>query len=129
MSKVTLRNVNAIGYTDLPEIGRTGPSPRYGECGACIEDPTSDHEHELLNPEDLEHGSGCLMPGETFEVDAALAEELLKLVGTFELAEPDDGLGHLSKAELVKHAAEHDPPIDLGGATTKAAILAAIRKG
>jgi hypothetical protein len=88
MSKVTLRNVNAIGYTDVPEIGRTGSAPQYAACTSCAEDPTADHEHELLNPQDAEPGSGCLIPGEEFEVDADLAKELLKLVGTFELAEP-----------------------------------------
>jgi hypothetical protein len=88
MSKVTLRNVAALGYTDCPEIGRTGPGPQYGECGPCVEDPTADHEHELINPEDVAPGSGCLVPGEEFEVDAALAKELLKLAGTFEFAEP-----------------------------------------
>lgn len=88
MSKVALRNVNPLGFTDCPEIGRTGPGPQYGECGPCAEDPTSDHEHELLNADALEPGSGALVPGEVFEVDAATAEQLLKAVGIFELAEP-----------------------------------------
>lgn len=66
MSNVTLRNVNAIGYTDLPAIGRVGPS--HNEDGSLTD-----------------AGSGCLMPGETFEVDSELAKKLLLLVGTFEL--------------------------------------------
>lgn len=48
MAKVLLRNVNPLGHVDLPLIGRQGPA-------------------------NDEEGSGCLIPGEVFEVDEALA--------------------------------------------------------
>jgi hypothetical protein len=60
MSKVTLRNVNPLGYVDLPLLGREGE----------IDDTP---------------GVGCLVPGEEFEVDAQIAENLLAQVGNYEL--------------------------------------------
>lgn len=56
MPKVKLRNVNPIGPTDLPQIGRVGPG--HDEDGK----PTK-------------AGEGCLNAGEIFEVDAELAGE------------------------------------------------------
>lgn len=47
-----LRNINPLGYVDLPLIGRSGPS----------DDETADVS-----------GVGCLHPGEVFEVTAEQA--------------------------------------------------------
>lgn len=128
MSKVMLRNISPLGYVDVPQIGRVGDSPTYEECLSCAVEHDPDHEHQLVDdPEAGEPGVGCLIPGEEFEVSAEMAEFLLQMPGTFELAEPDDGLGDLTIKELRAHAAEHE--IDLGKATSKKAILAAIRKG
>lgn len=48
MSKVLLKNINPLRHVDLPLIGRQG------------------------EVDDVE-GSGCLIPGEVFEVDAEVA--------------------------------------------------------
>lgn len=55
----TLRNVNPLGAVDLPLIGRQGEP--FGE-----------------------PGSGCLEPGEEFEVTAEQAAQLLEQVGNYE---------------------------------------------
>jgi hypothetical protein len=93
MSTVKIRNVNPLGYVDLPLIGRVGPAP-YLVC----HDPENCHdEHEHTQVVDEEHGqpdSGCLVPGEVFEVsndpvDAldgrSVADVLLAQVGNYEL--------------------------------------------
>lgn len=79
-----IRNVSPLGYINLPQIGRVGEAPTYAFCDSCAVEPDPDHEHELVNPDALEAGSGCLVPGEVFEVSADLADELLAMVGTFE---------------------------------------------
>ncbi len=72
MSTVKLRNVNPLGYVDLPVIGRQGPAP-YLVC----HDPENCHdEHEHTQVVDEQHGepgSGCLVPGEVFEVSDEIA--------------------------------------------------------
>lgn len=97
MSTVKLRNCNPLGYVNLPAIGRVGPAP-YLVC----HDPDnchSEHEHtELVDEEHGQPGSGCLVPGEVFEVSAEVAgrapsgddpgEGLLGQVGNFELVKP-----------------------------------------
>lgn len=149
MPKVLLRNINPLGHVDLPLIGRQGE----------VND---------------EPGSGCLIPGEVFAVDAEIAgcgpywrpateddaeaiaaghvetrevdtaaedddepavvlevrdlgHGLLSQVGNYELVEDD--LDKKTIDELVAHAAEQEPPIDVTGLKKKADILAAIRKG
>lgn len=54
MPTVTLKNTNPLGYVDVPLLGRQGPA--FDANG----DPTP-------------AGSGCLVPGEEFEVDAEVA--------------------------------------------------------
>lgn len=126
MSKtVKIRNVSPLGYVNLPHIGRVGEAPQYAFCATCAVEPDPDHEHDLVTPEAAEAGSGCLVPGEVVEVPAEYAEELLAMVGIFEAA--GDGLEELDVDALKAYAADHG--IDLGNATTKAKILAAIRKG
>lgn len=82
MPTVLLRNCNPLGQVDLPLIGRQ-----------------EDSDGSTLGTE----GTGCLEPGEVFEVDAALAgrapsgsvedddydpgEGLLAQVGNYELVE------------------------------------------
>ena len=61
MSTVLLRNVNPLGQVDVPALQRQG---------------------EPLGTE----GSGCLEPGEIFEVDAKLGKALLEQVGNYEPA-------------------------------------------
>lgn len=63
MSKVTLRNVNPLGYVDVPVLRREGD----------VDDTP---------------GVGCLVPGEEFEVEESLAAELLEQVGNYELVKP-----------------------------------------
>jgi hypothetical protein len=58
----SLRNINPLGQVDLPIAGRQG-------------DPLG------------EPGSGCLEPGEVFEVPDDVAGLLLEQVGNYELAE------------------------------------------
>lgn len=144
MPKVLLRNINPLGFVDLPIIGRQGST----------EDPDGDQP-----------GSGCLVPDEVFSVDADVAGEaphwrpseegdadadgvirrfetrveddllevwdlghgLLAQVGNFELA--TDELDKLTIEQLVAHAAAQEPPIDIAGLKKKPDILAAIRKG
>lgn len=144
MPKVLLRNINPLGFVDLPLIGRQG----------ATDDPDGDQP-----------GSGCLIPGEVFSVDAEIAGEaphwrpseegdadadgvirrfetrveddllevhdlghgLLAQVGNFEVA--DDDLGKKTVEELVAYAAVQEPPIDISGLKKKADILAALRKG
>lgn len=152
MPKVLLRNINPLGFVDLPLIGRQG----------ATDDPDGDQP-----------GSGCLIPGEVFSVDAEIAGRapqwrpvteddadliavghietrevntaakdedpvlvlevhdlgsgLLAQVGNFEVAEDD--LDKKTVDELVAYAAEQEPPIDISGLKKKADILAALRKG
>jgi hypothetical protein len=107
---VRLRNVSPLGHLDVPEIGRQGPAPHYGFCVTCTDDPTSEHEHELVDADDLAgEGEGCLKPGEVFEVSPDVAERLLAQEENFELAEP----AHPRKVEkavkkAVKKAVESD---------------------
>lgn len=83
-----LRHINPVGYADLRLIGREGPAPYYvchtpDADGFCPEPET--HEHtKIANPEDGEPGSGCLIPGEVFEVSVAVAKHLLEQVGNYE---------------------------------------------
>ncbi len=138
-----LRNINPLGYVDLPLIRREGAS----------DDPGGDQP-----------GSGCLVPGEVFEVsdehagvaphwrpseegdadpdgvirrfETRVDDDLLEVldpghgllaqVGNYELVKGDQFDG-MKVDELKKYAEEHG--IDLGDATKKAEILAAIRKG
>lgn len=147
MPKVLLRNINPLGYVDLPLIGRQGSTD---------------------DPDGTEPGSGCLVPGEVFSVDAEIAGEaphwrpaeegdnlahfevryaegeteedalsapevldlghgLLAQVGNFEVA--NDDLDKKTIDELVAYAAAQEPPIDVSGLKKKAELLAAIRKG
>lgn len=144
MPKVLLRNINPLGFVDLPLINRQGST----------EDEGGDQP-----------GSGCLVPGEVFAVDAEIAGEaphwrpseegdadadgvirrfesrveddllevwdlghgLLAQVGNFEVA--SDDLDKKTVDELVAYAAEQEPPIDISGLKKKSDILAAIRKG
>jgi hypothetical protein len=86
---IRLRNVSPLGHLDVPEIGREGPAPHYGYCQSCTDDPTSDHEHELIKPDEMVgEGQGCLEPGEVFEVEDKLGKRLLEQVDNFEIAEP-----------------------------------------
>lgn len=55
-----LRNINPLGQVDVPLLRRQGEP--FGE-----------------------EGSGCLEPGEVFEVDAKTAERLLEQVDNYEL--------------------------------------------
>lgn len=59
MSTVHLKNTNPLGQVDVPILRRQG---------------------EPIGTE----GAGCLEPGEVFECDAALAEQLLEQVGNYE---------------------------------------------
>jgi hypothetical protein len=59
VSTVRIRNVNPLGQVDLPLIGRQ-------------QDPVG------------ETGSGCLEPGEEFDVAAEHAKILLEQVGNYE---------------------------------------------
>lgn len=97
MATVKLRNVNPLGQVDLPIAARQG---------------------EPLD----EHGSGCLEPGEVFEVDAKIAgrppsgdpgagdydpgEGLLAQVGNYELADGSTKKKPRKKATPRKPAAK-----------------------
>lgn len=63
-----LRNINPLGYVDLPLIGREGPA---------IDDDG--------NPTPA--GAGCLVPGEVFEVSDEHAAILLEQTTNYELVE------------------------------------------
>lgn len=56
----TLRNINPLGQVDVPLLGRQGEP--FGE-----------------------PGSGCLEPGEEFEVDQDVAKKLLEQADCYEL--------------------------------------------
>lgn len=60
MSTVKLRHINPMGHVDVPLLRRQG---------------------EPVGTE----GSGCLEPGEVFEVSAEIAERLLEQVDNYEL--------------------------------------------
>lgn len=77
----TLKNISPIGHIDVPLIGREGGPVAYYECpdgDRCVEVNGPDHEHELVKPEGSGAGSGCLIPGEEFEVSDDHAKALLE---------------------------------------------------
>ncbi|TCJ23022.1 SAP domain-containing protein [Nocardioides jejuensis] len=123
MASVQLRNINPIGHVDVPILRRQGPVS-----DACLADPDGICR--------CEHGVGCLAPGEVFDCPEEIAgrvpsetdpgEGLLAQVGNYELVDPDN-LSALTVAELRDLATERG--IDLGDATKKADIVAAIEKG
>jgi hypothetical protein len=102
MATVKLRNINPLGQVDLPIAARQG---------------------EPLG----EHGSGCLEPGEVFEIDADIAgrppsgdpgsddydpgEGLLAQVGNYELADGPAKKKPRKKAGAQEGAAV-EPPED-----------------
>jgi hypothetical protein len=79
-----LRNINPLGYVDVPLIGREGPAPYFRPCGEC--EPGDDHEHtEIVDVNGAgSPGVGCLIPGEEFTVSAAHAEALLRQAANYE---------------------------------------------
>lgn len=132
-STLYLRNINPLGQADVPILGRQGEP--YGEPGV-----------------------GCLEPGEVVEVPAELAgrapigtpsygepenagyipasedwdpgEGLLAQATNYELAAgPGSPFDAMTIPELREYAANHDPAIDLTGATKKSDIVALIEEG
>lgn len=153
---VLLRNISPLGYLDLPLIRRVGESdvPGGDEPGSgCLipgeEFEVSDehagvapHWRPAVHPDDneaiernqVEHRlAPDVDPDGDFEFASVevfdLGHGLLAQTSNFELVKQTDPLRGLNLDELKAYAAAQDPPIDLGDATTKAAITAAIRKG
>lgn len=157
MSKL-LRNISPIGYLDLHLIGRVGESdvPGGDQPGSgCLipgEEFEVSDEHagcapfwRPATPEDIvRHFEQRVVPGEpTGEKDddgndvytddelqiLDLGYGLLAQTANFVEVERKDPLKGLKTIdELKAYAAAQEPPIDLTGATTKADIIAAIRK-
>lgn len=143
MAKVQLRNINPLGCVDLPLIGRQGPANDEPGTGCLIPDevfevdeehagyaphwrPATEEDKALIdvaefravlddegNPEDLEIYD--------------LGRGLLAQVGNYELVEREKPLEERTIPQLKKLA--KDRGVDIGDATEKADIIAAIEKG
>lgn len=146
MATVKLRNTNPLGHVDLALIRREGPVNDEPAVGCLIPGEVFEISEELAGcaPYWREAHEGDVDPqtGQIYrwleqrtegEGDDQVVEVhdpghgLLAQVGNYELAEANDGLEKKTIPELKQYAA--DNTIDLGGATSKADILATIRKG
>lgn len=152
MGNVYLRNTNPLGHVDLRLIGREGEADDVAGTGCLIPGevfavdekvagvaphwrPVADEDDPLA--EEIREGR-CetrRVPIEDPEEDGPaeqlevwdLGHGLLAQVGNYELADgPNDGLDKHKIPELKELAAKRG--IDLGDATKKDDILAAIRK-
>lgn len=151
MGTVKLRNINPLGHVDVRLLGREGGPDNVdrdeegvgclvpGEVFEVDEDVAGFAPHwRYADEDDVDPDTGQIyrwLEQRTQVVDddgAPLVEVfdpgvgLLAQVGNYELAEANDGLDKLTIPELKKKA--EDLGIDLGGATKKPDILAAIRK-
>jgi len=76
---VVLRNVNPLGFVDVPILRREGPAPYLAPCEKCdpdhpdlLDDDRHTHD-EVVDAEHGEPGSGCLVPNEEFETTPEIA--------------------------------------------------------
>lgn len=106
----TLKNINPLGAVELPLIGRVLEAGEEFEvtaaqAGRPPSTTADDDGNEIHDP----------------------GEGLLAQVGNYVLVEANVNLDRMKVDELKAHAAGKG--IDIGEATTKADIIAAIRKG